>query len=116
MVWYVGEINCGVCGWKDRCRDGNLRTYCRVSPILFGSFFLWTPSLHVLHFCKMLFLELVSGDFLGEKGLFWGFYNTYMFFHFLKNVFPVTCFCCFWGVKRYHSMWFCEVEIVHRES
>ena len=25
--------NYGVCGWKDRCRDGNLRTYCHVSPI-----------------------------------------------------------------------------------
>ena len=27
-----------------------------------------------LHFCEMLFLELVSGDFLGEgqgRGLFW---------------------------------------------
>ena len=31
--------NYGVCGWKDRCRDGNLRTYCHVSPILFGCFF-----------------------------------------------------------------------------
>ena len=28
-----------MCGWKDRCRDGNLRTYCHVSPILFGCFF-----------------------------------------------------------------------------
>ena len=27
--------DCGVCGGKDRCRDGILRTYCRVSPILF---------------------------------------------------------------------------------
>ena len=24
-----------------------------------------------LHFCEMLFLELVSGDFLGEGGFFW---------------------------------------------
>ena len=31
--------NYGVCGWKDQCRDGNLRTYCHVSPILFGWFF-----------------------------------------------------------------------------
>ena len=29
--WYVGRGDCGVCGWKDRCRDGNLRTYCHVS-------------------------------------------------------------------------------------
>ena len=32
-----------------RCRDGNLRTYFHVSPILFGFFFLWKPALHV--FC-----------------------------------------------------------------
>ena len=23
--WYVGRGDCSVCGWKDRCRDGNLR-------------------------------------------------------------------------------------------
>ena len=48
--WYVGRGDCGVCGWKDRCRDGNLRTYCHVSPILFGFFFLWKPALHVFAF------------------------------------------------------------------
>ena len=37
--WYVGRGDCGVCGWKDRCRDGNLRTYCHVSPIVSGDFF-----------------------------------------------------------------------------
>ena len=58
-----------MCGWKDRCRVGNLRTYCHVSPILFGCF-LWKPALHVFEFCEMLFLELVSGDFLGGRGLF----------------------------------------------
>ena len=57
-----------------------------------------------LHFCEMLFLELVSGDFLGS---FLGF-HTYMFFHFL----PATCFL---GGKKDHLM-FCYVEIVHRES
>ena len=35
MGGVVCRRDCGVCGWKDRCRDGNLRTYCRVSPILF---------------------------------------------------------------------------------
>ena len=45
--WYVGRGDCGVCGWKDRCRDGNL-----------------------LHFCEIHFLELVSGDFWGERGFF----------------------------------------------
>ena len=75
--WYVGRGDCGVCGWKDRCRDGNLRTYCRVSPILFGCFFV---EAMFLHFCEMLFLELVSGDFLGS---FLGF-HTYMFFELLS--------------------------------
>ena len=46
MGGVVCRGDCGVCGWKDRCRDGNLRTYCRVSPILFG-WFLWKPALHV---------------------------------------------------------------------
>ena len=93
-VVYRGD--CGVCGWKDRCRDGNLRTYCRVSPILFVLFFGSHPYMF-LHFCEMLFLELVSGDFWrGGKGAFLGFYNTYMFIHFFK------CFSCnlfFWGLS-----------------
>ena len=51
-VVYRGD--CGVCGWKDRCRVGNLRTYCHVSPILFvfGS----RPYMF-LYFCEMLFLS-----------------------------------------------------------
>ena len=31
--WYVGRGDCGVCGWKDRCRDGNLRTYKSIKKI-----------------------------------------------------------------------------------
>ena len=54
--WYVGRGDCGVCGWKDRCRDGNLRTYCHVSPILFGCFFCGSQPYMFLHFCEMLFL------------------------------------------------------------
>ena len=55
----------------------------------------------------MLFLELVSGDFLGS---FWDSIPTCSlnFFHFL----PATCFL---GGKKDHLM-FCYVEIVHRES
>ena len=56
--WYVGRGDCGVCGWKDRCRNGNLRTYCHVSPILFGWFFVEASP--TCFFCEMLFLELVS--------------------------------------------------------
>ena len=54
--WYVGRGDCGVCGWKDRCRDGNLRTYCHVSPILFSCFFCGSQPYMLLHFCEMLFL------------------------------------------------------------
>ena len=55
------------------------------------------------HFCEMLFLELVSGDFLGE--VFFLRFHTYMFFEFLSFL-PATCFCCFLGGKRDHLM-FC---------
>ena len=51
-------MNYGVCGWKDQCRDGNLRTYCHVSPILFGCFFCGSQPYMFLHFCEMLFLKL----------------------------------------------------------
>ena len=40
MGGVVCRGDCGVCGRKDRCRDGNLRTYGRVSPILFFFCFL----------------------------------------------------------------------------
>ena len=86
--WYVGRGDCGVCGWKDQCRDGNLRTYCHVSPRLV---FCGSQPYMFLHFCEMLFLELVSGDFWGGRGLFWDSIPTCFlnFFHFL----PATCFC-----------------------
>ena len=49
--WYVGRGDCGVCGWKDRCRDGNLRTYCHYeSHLVWLLFFLWMPSLQVFVF------------------------------------------------------------------
>ena len=48
--------NYGGCGWKDRCRDGILRTYCHVSPILFSWFFCGSQPYMLLHFCEMLFL------------------------------------------------------------
>ena len=51
-----------MCGWKDRCRDGNLRTYCHVSPILFGLFFLEaSPTCFCIYvkcfFCNLLYLN-----------------------------------------------------------
>ena len=45
----------GVCGWKDRCRDGNLRTYCHVSPILFGWFFVEASPTCFCIFVKCFF-------------------------------------------------------------
>ena len=53
--WYVGRGDCGVCGWKDRCRDGNLRTYCHVSPILFGWFFVEASPTCFCIFVKCFF-------------------------------------------------------------
>ena len=112
MGGVVCRGDCGVCGWKDRRRDGNLRTYCRVSPIFVFLFFCGSHPYMFLHFCEMLFLELVSGDIFPGKGAFMGFYNTYMFF----QCFSCNLFVVFGGVKRYHLMWFCEVEIAYRES
>ena len=48
--------NYGVCGWKDRCRDGNLRTYCHVSPILFGWFFVEASPTCFCIFVKCFFI------------------------------------------------------------
>ena len=53
--WYVGRGDCGVCGWKDRCRDGNLRTYCYVSPILFCWFFVEASPTCFCIFVKCFF-------------------------------------------------------------
>ena len=50
--------NYGVCGWKDRCRDGNLRTYCHVSPILFGWFFVEASPTCFCIFVKCFFCNL----------------------------------------------------------
>ena len=91
--WYVGRGNCGVCGWKDRCRDGNLRTYCHVSPILFGWFFVEASPTCFCIFVKCFFCNLFP-DFLGEAGLF-GISLSMNF-----NVLPATSFCCFLGVRE----------------
>ena len=45
-----------------------------------------------LHFCEMLFLELVSGDFLGGRGLFWDSIPTCCLDFYLQIVSVV-----FWG-------------------
>ena len=50
--------NYGVCGWKDRCRDGNLRTYCHVSPILFGWFFVEASPTCFCIFVKCFFIYI----------------------------------------------------------
>ena len=76
-----------MCGWKDRCRDGNLRTYCHVSPILFGWFFVEASPTCFYIFVKCFFCNLFPG-------IFWG-----KCFHF-KNVLPANCFCCFLGVRE----------------
>ena len=47
--------NYGGCGWKDRCRDGNLRTYCHVSPILFSWFFVEASPTCFCIFVKCFF-------------------------------------------------------------
>ena len=51
-----------------------------------------------LHFCEMLFLELVSGDFFWVRGLFWDSIPTCCldFFHFYLQLVTVV----FWGVER----------------
>ena len=50
----------GVCGWKDRCRDGNLRMYCHVSPILFGCFFVEASPTCFCIFVKCFFCNLYN--------------------------------------------------------
>ena len=67
---YVGRGDCVVCGWKDRCRDGNLRTYYRVSPILFGWFFVEASPACFCIFVKCFFYNLFPGIFLGKGGFF----------------------------------------------
>ena len=47
-----------MCGWKDRCRDGNLRTYCHVNPILFGWFFVEASRT-----CFSIFVKCFFGKF-----------------------------------------------------
>ena len=55
-----------------------------------------------LHFCEMLFLELVSGDFLGEAGLF----GITFFVNELQG-FTCNFFLLLFGGKRDHLLWFC---------
>ena len=94
--WYVGRGDCGVCGWKDRCRDGNLRTYCHVSPILFGWLFVEASPTCFCIFVKCFFCNLFPGIFWGKRA-FLGLHSMSMNFF---NVLPATCFCCFLGVRE----------------
>ena len=81
-----------MCGWKDRCRDGNLRTYCHVSPILFGWFFVEASPTCFCIFVKCFFYNLFPG-------IFWSFlgFHTYMFFELLSFFFLQLVF---WGVRE----------------
>ena len=96
--WYVGRGDCGVGGWKDRCRDGNLRTYCHASPILFGWFFVEASPTCFCIFVKCFFCNLFPGIFLG---LFWDSIPT------CSLNFTCNLFLLFFGGKRDHLMWFC---------
>ena len=89
--WYVGRGDCGVCGWKDRCRDGNLRTYCHVSPILFGWFFVEASPTCFCIFVKCFFCNLFPGIFWGKRA-FLGLHPLSLNFF---NVLPA-----FWGVRE----------------
>ena len=86
--WYVGRGDCGVCGWKDQCRDGNLRTYCHVSPILFGWFFVEASPTCFCIFVKCFFCNLFPGIFWGK----WAFLGLHSLSMNFKNVLPATCF------------------------
>ena len=109
--WYVGRGDCGVCGWKDRCRDGNLRMYCHVSPILFGWFFVEASPTCFCIFVKCFFCNLFLGIFWGKRA----FYSLSMnFFHF-KNVLPATCFfshcnCC---ADTKHTLTLLQLNNIH---
>ena len=95
--WYVGRGDCGVCGWKDRCRDGNLITYCQVSPILFGWFFVEASPTCFCIFVKCFSRTCFRG-FLGGRGLFLDSIPTCSlnFFHFYLQLVSVV----FWGVRE----------------
>ena len=95
--WYVGRGNCGVCGWKDRCRDGNLRTYCNVSPILFGWFFVEASPTCFCIFVKCFFCNLFPGIFLGKRACFTLFVNQ-------LQCFTCNFFLLFIGGKRDHLL------------
>ena len=56
-----------MCGWKDRCRDGNLRTYCHVSPILFGWFFVEASPTCFCIFVKCFFCNLFTTTTLHKR-------------------------------------------------
>ena len=85
--WYVGR---GDCGWKDRCRDGNLRMYCHVSPILFSWFFVEASPTCFCIFVKCFFCNLFTG-FFGEAG----FFGITFFVNELLSMFYLQL--VFWG-------------------
>ena len=76
--WYEGRGDCGVCGWKDRCRDGNLRTYCHVSPISLSWFFVEASPTCFCIFVKCFFCNLFPGIFLGLHSLSINFFQCFI--------------------------------------
>ena len=82
-----------MCGWKDRCRDGNLRTYCHVSPILFGWFFVEASPTCFCIFVKCFFCNLFLGIFFGEVGLF----GIIFFVNELQKCFTCNLVLLFFG-------------------
>ena len=83
-----------MCGWKDRCRDGNLRTYCHVSPILFGWFFVEASPTCFCIFVKCFFCNLFPGIFGGEVGFFWDYILCQCI---LKTFYLQIVSVVFWG-------------------
>ena len=71
--------NYGVCGRKDRCRDGNLRTYCHVSPILFGCFFCGSLSKYMYMYSPALSssiclpIKMLRNAITKDKGMYGSF-------------------------------------------
>ena len=78
--------NYGVCGWKDPCRDGNLRTYCHVSPILFGCFFVEASPTSFCIFVKcFIFYLLYYYSILSAVHVSLLYIHHYLFIHYGKD-------------------------------
>ena len=101
--WYVGRGGCGVCGWKDRCRDGNLRTYCHVSPITNYRKSISQKCKNMLGWLPQKKKPNKFRGFFGGRGFFLGLHSLSMnFFHFNNIFFTCNLLLLFFGGK---SLW-----------